>query len=240
VAFSKLSVFDGRNRAIAPFGWRDGSPDTADRDYRDQPRVPKGNPDGGQWTRESFGARFPSIQLAAKGGPPRFGGLGQLALLAWNLYELIRDYRRNNLPADLFGPKTDPDNSVVTVTMVDGRPVFGVNSTYHTRTSVDDAAANRKRTILVTKYPEIFKSENIGQRPNNALFHAEADVLIKAARLNGGTLEGRSLHVVIDGRVMCNDCIKALPKLGLELGNPRVTFIDTRGVVRTMHNGEWE
>lgn len=43
----------------------------------DQPRVPKGNPDGGQWTDEGSGARVIPVQArppGGRGGPRRVGG----------------------------------------------------------------------------------------------------------------------------------------------------------------------
>jgi hypothetical protein len=34
---------------------------------------------------------------------------------------------------------------------------------------------------------------------------------------------------------MCYSCDKVLPKIGLELGNPTVTFIGPTGIIGTMH-----
>lgn len=80
--------------------------------------------------------------------------------------------------------------------------------------------------------------ENVGRIPNNALFHAETNVLLRAARAKGGTLAGRSLEVLTD-RPMCPSCDKLLPLVGLELENPTVTFIGPNGVVKTMRDGVW-
>ena len=74
--------------------------------------------------------------------------------------------------------------------------------------------------------------------PSNALFHAETTVLLRAARRYGGTLAGRTLTVFGDTR-MCNNCEDVLPYVGLELGNPTVTFVDPNGSTRTMHDGAW-
>jgi hypothetical protein len=74
--------------------------------------------------------------------------------------------------------------------------------------------------------------------PNNTLFHAETTVLLRAARENGGTLAGRMLEVYSD-RELCNNCKIVLPKVGLELGNPTVTFIDDAGRRLTMRDGIW-
>lgn len=38
---------------------------------------------------------------------------------------------------------------------------------------------------------------------------------------------------------MCRHCEIVLPKVGLELGNPEVTFIDPFGNVKTMRDGVW-
>jgi len=95
------------------------------------------------------------------------------------------------------------------------------------------------RGHLIEKYPEVMKQDNSGEMPNDALFHAEVTVLLRAARQNGGTLAGRTLEVHSD-RVMCHSCKKVLPKVGLELGNPTVTFVGPKGSTRTMRNGDWD
>ena len=81
-------------------------------------------------------------------------------------------------------------------------------------------------------------TNNIGGFPNNAVFHAEATCLLRAARANGGTLAGKTIEVTVD-REMCPSCEEILPLIGLELGNPIVNFVDPLGLVRKMHNGEW-
>jgi hypothetical protein len=57
--------------------------------------------------------------------------------------------------------------------------------------------------------------------------------------LNGGTLEGRELTIFVDGK-MCPSCVILLPRIGMELGNPTVRFIDRWGRTRTMKDGQWE
>ena len=94
------------------------------------------------------------------------------------------------------------------------------------------------RSILLQKYPELSDAENIGRMPLNALFHAETTILLRAARENGGTLAGLAFEVVSDSEV-CNNCEIILPKIGLELGNPTVTFIDRTGRTLTMRDGKW-
>lgn len=70
------------------------------------------------------------------------------------------------------------------------------------------------------------------------LYHAETNVLLRASRELGGTLRGRTLEVVVD-RPMCASCQDILPYVGLELGNPTVTFIGPRGETRTMRDEAW-
>jgi hypothetical protein len=82
------------------------------------------------------------------------------------------------------------------------------------------------------------QTDNIGQKPNDAVFHAETTILLRAAKENGGTLAGRSLEVFGD-RPLCANCKEVLPYVGLELGNPTVTFIDSTKTSRTMRDGTW-
>lgn len=53
---------------------------------------------------------------------------------------------------------------------VDGRAVIGVNSTLPGYTDLDRAAANAMRDTLIAKYPEVMATDNIGWKPNDALF----------------------------------------------------------------------
>jgi len=179
-----------------------------------QPRVPPGNPDGGQWTDTGRGT---GVQIAAEDKPlPK-----SLKLLFELAKQAIKVYRSENWPADLFGKLRDRNK--VTVTTIDGKDIFGSNSRSPPYKAIDYAAARRMRDVLLEKYPELTTTANIGQMPNNALFHAETTVLLRAARENGGSLAGRRLEVFSDGK-MCNNCEAVLPKAGMELGNPVVTF----------------
>lgn len=81
-------------------------------------------------------------------------------------------------------------------------------------------------------------TENIGRRPNDAMFHAEANILMRVARDNGGSLAGRSLEIHSD-RSLCPSCEDVLPYVGVELGNPVVTFVNPGGIAKTMRNGAW-
>ena len=166
-----------------------------------QPRVPAGHRDGGQWTRMGGGT---GVQLAAR-DKSIVGALFMAALHAAML--TIEAYRSKNGLRDLFDRKI----GTVTWTRLDGKDIFGSNSESPTYTRVDRVTAEAMRNTLLTRYPQLMKTENIGQMPNNTLFHAETTVLLRAARENGGTLAGRMLEVYSD-RELCNNCKIVLPK----------------------------
>jgi hypothetical protein len=199
-----------------------------------QPRVPAGNPDGGQWT--SSGGGTPT-RLAAE-RPSRGPGFGWLFLLD-EAKRLIDAYREKNDPRDLFG-RIRKRVGTVTTTVIDDTRYWGINSTARTFTSADRRRAGELRDKLIEKYPDIMRTDNIGQKPNDAVFHAETTVLLRAARENGGTLAGRSLEVFGDRPLCPESCRKVLPYVGLELGNPTVTFVDPNGERQTMRDGAWD
>jgi hypothetical protein len=195
-----------------------------------QPRVPSGNPDGGQWTKA---AGDTDGRLAAADRPSI--GPRSLLTIALRLAErMIQAHRSENGLWDLFGRK----DGTVTVTTINGSNIFGSNSSSPTYSRADRVEAERFRDILIDKYSGVMKSDKVGEKPNDAMFHAEATALLRAARKNGGTLAGQTLEVFAD-RPMCASCRKVLPKLGLELGNPTVTFIDHAGLGLTMRDGRW-
>jgi hypothetical protein len=191
-----------------------------------QPRVPAGRTDGGQWTKEGRGT-----QVAAKDKP----SIGSALLAALHLAIAIVDaYRSKNGLWDLFGKRL----GTVSWTRFKGQDIFGSNSTSPTYDFTDWRAAEAMRSRMIQKYPDVMAKGGRGEIPNDALFHAEANVLLRSAARNGGALVGENLEVFTD-RAMCNSCKEVLPLLGLELGNPTVTFIDRQGVRRTMRDGEW-
>jgi MafB19-like deaminase len=196
----------------------------------DQPRVPAGHPDGGQWT--NTGSTKIGIRLAA-GDKPRLPRHVLITIAVELAKRAIEAYRSENGLWDLFRHK----EGVVARTIVDGKDVFGVNSKSKAYTSVDRAAAEKLRETLMKKYPEIFSGENIGEMPRNAIFHAETTVLLRAARQNGGALAGQTLTVYVDMET-CNNCEEILPYVGLELGNPTVTFVDPKGSMMTIQDGK--
>jgi hypothetical protein len=146
----------------------------------------------------------------------------------------VEAFRSENGLYDLFGRK----DGTVAYTRFKDVDIFGSNSNSPSYDSEDRQAANQLRDTLVAKYPDVFSVKNLGQMPNDALYHAETTNLVRTARQNGGSLAGEELEVYVD-RPMCNTCPDVLPYVGLELGNPRVTFIGPKGERRTMQNGKW-
>ena len=129
-------------------------------------------------------------------------------------------------------------DGTVAFTTVDDTPVFGVNSNAPAYTANDQAAAEKMRDRLVGRYPEVMQHTNLGLKPNDALFHAEANTLLRAAAAQNGSLSGRTLVIRVD-RPLCDSCEKVLPRLGLEVGNPTVSIIDGNGDLWIMRNGIW-
>jgi len=196
----------------------------------DQPRVPAGHHDGGQWTKEGGGI---GIRVAANEKQPLSPNIFSLIFGA-AAKRAIEHYRDTHSLWDLLKFR----DGTVSLTTIDGKDIFGSNSDSPTYSSVDRAAAIRMRDVLSQKYPDIVDPDNIGKMPANSIFHAETTVLLRAARANGGTLAGRTLHVFVDAKV-CNNCKPVLPKVGLELGNPTVIFHDTTRRNLTMRDGKW-
>lgn len=178
------------------------------------------------------GNRGPSFELP----PPRlrspstqpFDGEGWIAM-----------YRTLNNSPDLFGQPSWPQrNGTVAAGKIDGVVYFGVNSGAPGYTDADWNRAADARDNLISKYPSTMATGNVGWIPNDSLFHAESTILLKAANDNGGSLADRTIEIEVD-RELCYSCSKALPKLGMELGNPLV-YVETGTAIRsTMWNGEW-
>jgi hypothetical protein len=186
--------------------------------------------DLGRWADEGGVGR---TQLAASGRPP-VGPAAALVLALELALKVIDAYRSENGLFDLFGRRS----GTVASTTIDGKTIFGSNSKSPTYSNADFHEAERLRNSLADKYPNLITRENLGQRPADALFHAEATVLLRAARASGGTLAGREIEVFVD-RQMCPSCDSVLPLIGLELGNPTVRFVGPGGLRRTMHDGRW-
>lgn len=82
---------------------------------------------------------------------------------------------------------------------------------------------------MIENYPLVMKSGNVGEKPNDALFHAEATTLMRAARANGGTLSGKEFDLHVDRKTCGESCLKVLPLLTRELGYPTVRIFDGTG-----------
>ena len=87
----------------------------------DQPRVPAGNPDGGQWTSAGGGT---GSRLAAA-DKPRLGPRSAIAIAVEIAKQVIEAYRSKQGLWDLFGHK----DGTIAFTTIDGTKVFGSNST---------------------------------------------------------------------------------------------------------------
>ena len=203
----------------------------------DQPRALAGSPQGGQWASEGAASSDEPrrddqrVRLAASEKLP-LGPLARIKLALEATYKLIEAFRSENGLRDLLGDK----KGAVTYAEIDGKQFFGTNRKSGLFDSTDRRDTDILRDRLLTKYPEKFNEDNIGQMPANALYHAETNILVRIARENGGTLAGQRL-VVVGDRQLCNNCETVLPLVGLELGNPTVTFFDPRGRVGTIRDG---
>jgi hypothetical protein len=178
------------------------------------------------------GNRGPLFEPSPTGAPlsPRVFDGG-----AW-----IDAYRSINNAPDLFGrPMWSYDKGTVAAGEIDGKLYFGVNSTAPGYSSSDLNRALDARDTLVGKYPKEMDLDNIGQTPNDSLFHAESTILLRAARDNGGSLANRSIEIYVDQPV-CDSCGKTLTKLGMELGDPYVVYVERdTGLRNEMWNGKW-
>lgn len=154
-------------------------------------------------------------------------------------FQAIRAYRTITGMPDIGNrPASRSSDGTVAFTTLDDMPIFGVNSNSPAYTASDQAAAEAMRNRLVGLYPGVMRQDNLGWKPNNALFHAEANALFRAAGAHGGSLSGRTLTIRVD-RELCGSCEVVLPKVGIELGNPTVTVIDGRGITWIMRDGIW-
>ena len=121
----------------------------------------------------------------------------------------------------------------------DDRTIIGVNSRAPGYTSEDRAAANAMRDNLLISDPDVMRIDNTGQKPNDAVYHAEATALMRAASMSGGSLQGKYIDIYVDRR-MCESCEVVLPLITRELGYPTVRLTDIFGKRRTLRYGSWE
>jgi hypothetical protein len=207
-----------------------------------QPRVPAGHSDGGQWTDDD---RRPDQRA-------RLRGALQLAAAAERLPRNLREVplylARKAIEAiyrelaswDLFGHQ-NPDEVTVAVTTIDGRrDIHGTSSRHGDWRAIDHVEVRRLRAVILRRYPHLARGRGLTEAPLDAFYHAETKLLLRAARESGGSLAGQTFDVFVDNET-CSGCKRVLGYVGLELGNPTVTFINSRtgrvmGVVR---DGKW-
>jgi hypothetical protein len=211
-----------------------------------QPRVPEGHRDGGQWTdderwtsgrwlRERWARLRGGLQFAATERPP-LNPRGVPLYLARKLIEAIH---RELASWDLFEAH-NPDKVTVAVTTIDGREFHGTSSKFGDWRAIDYVEVRKLRALILRRYPHLAQGRGISEIPHDAFYHAETNLLLRAARENGGSLAGRSLDVFVDNET-CWSCEQILGRVGLELGNPTVTFINTKSgrVMGTVRDGRW-
>ena len=121
---------------------------------------------------------------------------------------------------------------------MDGKLYFGVNSSSPGYTTTDEKMATAMRDVMIEAYPEIMSTTNRGWKPNDALYHAEATMLLRAATKNGGKLTGKTITIRVD-RNLCGSCEIVLPALSEKLGNPRIEIIGPNGGKWILVNGKW-
>ena len=154
-------------------------------------------------------------------------------------FEAIGSFRTiTGMPDIGSGSAQRTSEGTVAYMEMDGQAVFGVNSDAPGYTVRDEAMARDIRSRLIERYPDIMSTGNTGHRPNDALFHAEANALLRAAEPYGGTLAGRTIEMRVDRR-LCDSCDKVLPSLGSQIGNPTVRIIDGTGTIWIMRDGTW-
>ena len=126
-------------------------------------------------------------------GPPLDVRVTQYRQATSNIFDgeaWIGAYRATNNMPDLFGrPSWPNDKGTVAVTEIDGKLYFRINSGAPGYTTGDQKEADngdgRKN-----KYPNELRTKNIGSVPNDLFYHAELNLLMRAARENNGTSEG--------------------------------------------------
>ena len=81
-------------------------------------------------------------------------------------------------------------------------------------------------------------TKDIGQRPNDAVFHAETNLLLRAARSSGGTLESQSLEVFLI-EICVGVAQPSYPMLASRSAILQSPSWGPTGLSRTMRNGAW-
>ncbi|MGD9671521.1 MAG: hypothetical protein AB7U75_21145 [Hyphomicrobiaceae bacterium] len=100
-------------------------------------------------------------------------------------------------------------------------------------------ATNRVREIEPSWRPRPSLTETIeGEIRALEAAAREANALMRAAQVHGGTLSGREIEMRTD-RELCWSCETLLPRIALQLGNPDVRIIDGTGMLWILRDGIW-
>jgi hypothetical protein len=208
-----------------------------------QPQVPADSGrTSGQWTGGGGSGGGSGSQLAQN--VPRGGGGGSYRLRSGRLVEptpaeearLVAteaEVARLRRQVQEVDPVWEPRESLSTPDSIEGDIAAAEGEAREAETRLFELAQQPPEN-----YPTVMNTEKIGGFPNNAVFHAEATCLLRAARVNGGSLAGQTIEVQAD-RAICGSCRTVLPYIGLQLGNPTVIFTDPSGRVRIMRDGIW-
>jgi len=153
--------------------------------------------------------------------------------------EAIGTFRSiTGMPDTGSGSARRSSDGTVAYAEIDGQAIFGVNSDAPGYTARDEVMARDMRARLIERYPDVMATGNIGRKPNDALFHAEANALLRAAEPYGGSLAGRIIEMRVDRR-LCDSCAAVLPPLAAQIGNPTVRIVDGNGALWIMRDGIW-
>ena len=126
-----------------------------------QPRVPVGHPDGGQWTddeRRADNDPRAGIRFAANERLP-IGRRGKFAIALEIARRLIEAFRVDNA-WDLFGRQ---EEGIVAVVTINGKDIYGTNSEFGDWQAIDHAEARRLRANIVRRYPYSAGGPTLGQ-----------------------------------------------------------------------------
>lgn len=176
--------------------------------------------------------------VGGNGGPPLEPATPRAGTGTASPSQCIASYRTITGMPDLGDrPAIGKSEGTVAFAEIDGRLVIGVNSNAPGYTAADEFAAETLRNRLVERYPELMATDNLGHRPNDALFHAEANALLRAED-GGQYLHGRTIEMRVDRR-LCRSCEEVLPLVGTYVGNPTVRIIDGTGALWIMRDGIW-
>jgi hypothetical protein len=151
---------------------------------------------------------------------------------------LLEAYRESNATPDLFGGGWSRERHTVAVATPEEQLFFGMNSNAPTYTGRDRTKASQTIDLMLEQFPRVINRRNIGSKPNDALYHAESTILLRMKEAFGGTLAGRTFRVTVD-REMCSSCVEVLPRLGVHLGDPRVSYYDNVGLQGIMQHSRW-